>query len=78
MKERPGRDLVIYGSADLVSGFMKLGLIDEYHIFVQPIVLGKVRPQFKDLNERYKLKLIVMKPFKSGAVGLFYELVSDE
>jgi dihydrofolate reductase len=72
MKQEPGKDLVIYGSGDLVSGFMKLGLIDEYQLFVQPIVLGNGKPQFKDLTERYKLKLISAEPFKSGAVRLCY------
>jgi dihydrofolate reductase len=73
MKQEPGKDLVIYGSGDLASSFMRFGLIDEFQIFVQPIVLGKGKPQFKDLNERFKLKLITAKPFKSGAVGLYYE-----
>jgi dihydrofolate reductase len=52
---------------------MKLGLIDEYRIFVQPIVLGKGKSQFKDLSDRYKMKLLATKPFKSGAVGLYYQ-----
>ena len=73
MKEEPGRDLVIYGSADLASSLMKVDLIDEFQFFVQPIVLGKGKPQFKDLNERYKLKLIKSTPLASGAVALYYQ-----
>jgi dihydrofolate reductase len=74
LKEESGKDLVIYGSADLTSYLMKLGLIDEFQIFVHPVILGKGRPQFKDLNERYMLKLVrTLGPFKTGAVGLIYQ-----
>jgi dihydrofolate reductase len=74
MKQEPGRDLVIYGSGDLVSGLMKAGLIDEIQLFVQPIVLGRGKPQFKDLDERYALKLKSVRPLKSGAVCLIYDV----
>jgi dihydrofolate reductase len=72
MKQEPGRDIVIYGSATLVSGLMKSGLIDEYQLIVYPIVLGKGRPQFKDLTQRYPLSLVDVKQFKSGVVKLVY------
>ncbi|HEX4919742.1 MAG TPA: dihydrofolate reductase family protein [Candidatus Bathyarchaeia archaeon] len=73
LKEQPGRDLVIYGSAELVSALMKENLIDEFHIIIQPVVLGKGKPEFKDLNQRHNLKLVEAKPFKSGAVWLRYQ-----
>jgi dihydrofolate reductase len=73
LKQEPGKDLVIYGSATLVSTLMKAGLIDEYQIFLQPIVLGKGRPEFRDLNDRYELELMEERQFKSGAVALFYK-----
>jgi dihydrofolate reductase len=73
LKQEMGKDLVIYGSGDLVSFLMKVGLIDEYQLFVQPVVLGKGKPQFKDLDQRFELKLITTKPFRSGAVGLYYQ-----
>ena len=73
MKQELGRDMVVYGSATLVSGLMKAGLIDEYQLVVYPVVLGKGRPEFKDLNQRYSLSLIEVKQFKSGAVKLVYQ-----
>src|ERR1700757_4235244 len=73
MKREPGRDIVIYGSATLVSELMKAGLIDEYQLVVFPVVLGKGRPEFKDLNERYSLNLIDVKQFQSGALKLVYQ-----
>jgi len=72
MREETGRDMVIYGSATLVSTLMKAGLIDEYQLIVYPVVLGKGRPEFKDLNERYPLSLVDVKQFKSGVVKLVY------
>ncbi len=73
MKQEPGRDIVIYGSATLVSALMKAGLIDEYQLVVYPVVLGKGRPEFKNLTQRYPLSLIDVKQFKSGAVKLVYQ-----
>ncbi len=71
--QEPGRDIVIYGSATLVSALMKAGLIDEYQLVVYPVVLGKGRPEFKNLTQRYPLSLIDVKQFKSGAVKLVYQ-----
>ena len=73
MKQEPGRDMVIYGSATLVSALMKAGLIDEYQLIVYPVVLGKGRPEFKDLTQRYPLSLVDVKQFKSGVVKLVYQ-----
>ena len=73
MKQEPGRDMVIYGSATLVSALMKSELIDEYQLVVYPVVLGKGRPQFKDLAQRYPLSLKDVRQFKSGVVKLVYQ-----
>jgi dihydrofolate reductase len=78
MKQEQGRDMVIYGSATLVSALMKAGLVDEIQLTVHPIVLGKGRPEFKDLNERYPLKLIDVKRFDSAAVNLIYQPLKQE
>ncbi len=73
VKREPWRDMVIYGSATLVSTLMKAGLIDEYQLLVYPIILGRGKPEFKDLNERYSLSLKEVKQFKTGAVLLVYQ-----
>jgi dihydrofolate reductase len=73
LKQEPGKDLVIYGSATLVSTLMEADLIDEYQIFLQPVILGAGRPEFRDLDHRYELELTEAKQFKSGAVALFYK-----
>ncbi len=73
MKQQPGKNLVIYGSGSLVSNLTQLGLIDDYRIFVNPVILGQGKLLFQDLKDRHKLKLIDTKIFKNGVVLLHYE-----
>lgn len=73
MKTQPGKNMVIYGSGSIVSAFMNLDLIDEYYLLVNPIVLGRGRPLFKDLNDMHKLKLLRTKMFNNGVVLLHYQ-----
>jgi dihydrofolate reductase len=73
LKQQPGRDLFLFGSADLASSLTQLGLIDEYRIMVMPIVLGSGKPLFKGVKDRLHLKLVNSKAFRSGNVLLYYE-----
>ncbi|MDR3578160.1 MAG: dihydrofolate reductase family protein [Anaerolineaceae bacterium] len=73
LKQQPGKDFYIFGSADLAATFIQNGLIDEYRIIVNPIVLGGGLPLFKDLKDRLNLKLIKTRTFHSGNVLLYYE-----
>lgn len=73
MKTQPGKNMVIYGSGSIVSAFMNLGLIDEYYLLVNPIVLGRGKLLFKDLNDIHKLKLLRTKIFSNGVVLLHYQ-----
>jgi len=73
LKQEPGNDLYIYGSANLSAGFMKAGLIDEYRIGVAPVVLGGGTPLFKPPADRLPLKLLEARPLQSGGVILRYE-----
>jgi dihydrofolate reductase len=73
MKNEPGKDMVVVGSGSLVAALAREGLIDEYRIRIRPIILGSGRLLFEDRNHRHPLKLVDVKPFKSGVVGLHYE-----
>jgi dihydrofolate reductase len=73
LKQQPGKDLAILGSAALVSYLMNAGLIDEYQITVVPIVLGNGKPLFKDIHDRVTMKLLKSKTLRSGSVQLFYQ-----
>lgn len=72
LKRQPGRDMAIFGSSDLAVSLMPAGLIDEYRIFVNPVVLGSGKPLLKGLNARLDLKLARTKVFESGLVLLCY------
>ncbi len=73
MKQEPGKDIVIYGSASIVQALTNFGLIDEYQLLVHPVVLGDGKPLFKDIKDRVNLKLVKTKTHHSGVVGLYYQ-----
>jgi dihydrofolate reductase len=74
LKGQPGRDIAVFGSADLAATLIGLGLIDEYRILVSPVLLGKGTPVFKDIDDRVGLKLVSATTWSSGIVALFYRL----
>lgn len=73
LKEQPGKDIAIFGSSDLAVALIDLGLIDEFRIMVNPIVLGGGKPILHGIKSQLELKLIKVKQFKSGNVLLYYE-----
>ncbi len=77
LKQQPGKDMMIFGSPSIVHALTQHGVIDEYRIYLNPIVLGGGIPLFKDVNEGIALELLEARPFRSGVVGLYYRRVSD-
>ncbi len=77
LKKQDGKDIIVYGGASFVSSLIKNNLIDEYHLFVNPVAIGKGLSIFGDLNEKLKLKLIKSESFSSGEVELWYEPQKD-
>jgi dihydrofolate reductase len=73
LKEEPGQDLAV-GGAGLASTCIKLGLVDEYRLFVNPVVLGGGTPYFPPLEERIDLELVETRTFGSRVVYLRYRL----
>ncbi len=67
--------MAMFGSSDLALTFIQHGLIDEYRIIVNPLVLGNGKPLFKGIKDRLNLKLLKTKVFRSGNVCLYYEPV---
>jgi dihydrofolate reductase len=76
LKQQPVGNIGITGSTTLVQSLMEADLIDEYHLQVYPIVLGKGRRLFKDGVDK-KLKLVDSKTFSSGVVALIYQRDGD-
>lgn len=75
LKGQAGRDLLIFGSARLCSALTRHGLIDEYRIGLNPIVLGGGSPLFKPDAGSLKMKLLEARPLKTGCVILRYQPV---
>ncbi len=71
---KTGKDIAIFGSSDLAVTFIEHGLIDEFRIMVNPIVLGEGKSLFNGIKSKLDLKLIKTRVFKSGNILLYYEL----
>jgi dihydrofolate reductase len=71
LAQAPGKDLAV-GGAGLASTCIELGLIDEYRLFVSPVVLGGGTPYFPALNERIDLELLETRTFGSRVVYVRY------
>ena len=72
-KQQPGKSMMIFGSPTLTHSFIEMDLIDEYRINVNPVILGKGVPLFKNVHRSIGLKLLQTKKFTSGVVGFLYE-----
>lgn len=72
LKARPGKNMDL-GGPTIASTFMRLGLIDEYRLFIQPVVLGSGTPMFPALGDKINLRLVETRTFGSGVVYLRYQ-----
>ncbi len=70
----PGGDMVV-GGADLAASFLRHDLIDEFRIYVHPVVIGRGKPLFQPSDRRINLRLVESRPFGNGVVMLRYERV---
>jgi dihydrofolate reductase len=66
LKERPGQDIVATGSITLCHTLIPAGLVDEYRLFVYPVVQGRGRRLFPDGFECPELRLVDTRAFRSG------------
>ncbi len=72
LKARPGGDLIVYGSPDLVDELLRHDLVDEYRLAVYPVVLGSGKRMFRDRIDTHHLRLVDTRTFPSGVVVLTY------
>jgi dihydrofolate reductase len=72
MKQQAGKDMWLLGSPSLAQAFMRLNLIDDYRLNVNPVILGAGKPLFDDLAAPVKLNLVQSQTFKGGVVALRY------
>jgi dihydrofolate reductase len=77
LKEQPGKDIAV-GGAGLARSCMELGLIDEWRLFVSPVLLGGGTPYFPPLEETINLELVDTQTFGARVVYLCYRPLSND
>ena len=75
LKKQPGKDMAVFGSANLLSALVQMDLVDEHRVMVNPVLLGNGNPLFKSMEARVNLRLLQSRTFKSGNILLYYEPV---
>jgi dihydrofolate reductase len=73
LREQPGKDLLVFGSAVLASTLIREGLIDEFRIMVNPVVIGQGTPLFQGIPDKVDLRLLKARTFGNGNVLLYNE-----
>ncbi len=73
LKQQEGGDIIAYGGGTFVSALVKAGLIDEYHLFVNPALLGSGMAIFGEVSYQQRLRLVKAIPFECGIIVQVYE-----
>jgi dihydrofolate reductase len=73
LKDKEGGDIIVYGGAEFDTSLIKAGLIDEYHLFINPIVLGNGLTIFNGVEKPRELILASSTPYECGIVVQRYE-----
>jgi dihydrofolate reductase len=72
LKDQPGKDIILYGGARFVSGLIRENLIDEYHLFVNPVVIGRGLSIFGEVTGALPLEPVAARSFACGITVLTY------
>ena len=72
LKQQEGKNILIFGSPGASQSLLNEGLIDEFWLFVNPVILGEGKPLFQNILGTTKLKLVESKPFGCGVIALHY------
>lgn len=74
LKQKDGKDIIVYGGANFVSNLIRENLIDEFYLVINPVAIGRGLTIFGSLEDKLKLKLVQSTTFSSGKVVNHYEL----
>jgi dihydrofolate reductase len=74
LKRKEGKDMIAYGGSTFVSALISKGLIDEYHFFINPTLLGPGMPIFHSIAQRQSLELVKSQAFDCGIVVVHYKV----
>jgi dihydrofolate reductase len=73
LKQQAGDDILVYGGSGFVSSLVRHGLVDEYHLLVNPVAIGSGMTIFKSLESNLRLTLVKARQFSCGTVLLCYK-----
>lgn len=73
LQRQPGKTILMLGSPSAAHSLIRENLIDEYWLFINPVIMGEGKPLFPDLKSRLSLKLVESRGFNGGVVLLRYE-----
>jgi dihydrofolate reductase len=76
LKQQHGKDIIIFGSGKLVASLIHAGLVDDYVLWVHPVILANGRPLFAGLHNRLNMRLVKVKKFTSGVIVLHYSIIN--
>jgi len=76
IKNEPGKDIWLFGGANLTASLFNLGLVDEMSLAVHPIILGGGKLLFSNINNKTPITLVDTKTYSSGLVMLTYYVAS--
>lgn len=74
IKKQKGKDIWLFGGAGLTTSLINLGLVDELSLAVHPVLLGRGKPLFNNINDRIKLTIVDTKTYSTGLVSLTYNV----
>jgi dihydrofolate reductase len=77
LKQQPGKDILVFGSGDLVNTLMRHDLIDEYRLMVFPVVVGSGKRLFENWSDQKALELVDSKTSSTGVLYLTYQPVQN-
>jgi dihydrofolate reductase len=72
LKALPGKDILVFGSAEICDSLLRAELVDEYRLGLAPVVLGAGNPLFKPAARHLPMELLQVRPLNTGAVILYY------
>jgi len=75
IKSEPGKDIWLFGGADLSASLLNHGLVDEMTLAVHPVVLGRGKPLFQNIKKRINLELTASKTYPNGLMMLSYRFI---
>lgn len=78
LKQTTGKDILMFGSPTVAHSLSQENLIDDYWLFINPILLGEGIPLFQGIQRNIKLKLLSSNVFSSGVVCLHYESIQTK